>query len=455
MAEVYLAVAEGLSGFEKRVVLKRLLPQHAGDAERLAMFLDEARLCAGLRHPHIAEVYDVGQEDGDYYFVMEHVPGRDLGELLAAAPGQPLPLPEALAIGRAVAEGLHHAHEHRDGAGRLLQIVHRDVSPSNVLVGVGGEIKLIDFGVAKWAAQRTETRHGVLKGKCAYMSPEQCRAEPLDRRCDLFSLGVLLYEITTGRRPFEGANDFEVMTAVVRGTFAPPSRHRGDYPPALEAVIVQALAPARQDRPATGRALAGELDAVALRHGLTSSPAAIAGLLRGAAGSAAGTAELDEAEGPGEPGEAPRRTALARTATDHSTAAPTPIWARPRRLVVGVLAGLAAAALATAGVRLVARDRAPPSRARKIAPAAPAGRPEAVVGQAGVHPESSSGAAPASAAGSGGGRGEPGGAGEGAKARAEGSRGRNARARKPSPVPAAPATAAPMRVWDPDSPTPP
>src|SRR2546423_7529338 len=124
MAEVYLAVAEGLSGFEKRVVLKRLLPERAREPEALAMFLDEARLCAALRHPHIAEVYDVGADDGEYFFALEHVPGHDLRALLEAAPGVPLPLPEALAIARAVAEGLHHAHDQRDGEGRLLEIIH-------------------------------------------------------------------------------------------------------------------------------------------------------------------------------------------------------------------------------------------------------------------------------------------------------------------------------------------
>src|SRR3954452_12385271 len=261
MAEVYLAVAEGLSGFEKRVVVKRLLPQHGREGELVAMFLDEARLVASLRHPNIGEVYDVGAEGSDYFFAMEHIPGRDVRDLLSARYGEPLPLAEALAVVTGVAEGLHHAHEQRDEEGRLLDIVHRDVSPSNVLVSMSGQVKLIDFGVAKWGAQRTETRHGVLKGKCAYMSPEQCRAEPLDRRSDVFSLGVLLYEITTGRRPFEGANDFEVMTAVVRGEPPAPSRRREGYPAELEVLIVQALAARREDRPPTARALADGLGA--------------------------------------------------------------------------------------------------------------------------------------------------------------------------------------------------
>src|SRR3954447_17549188 len=237
MAEVYLAVAEGLSGFEKRVVIKRLLPQHAKEGELLAMFLDEARLVATLRHPNIGEVYDVGAEGSDYFFAMEHIAGRDVRDLLSARYAEPLPLAEALAVVTGVAEGLHHAHEQRDEEGRLLDIVHRDVSPSNVLVSISGQVKLIDFGVAKWGAQRTETRHGVLKGKCAYMSPEQCRPEPLDRRSDVFSLGVLLYEITTGARPLGGENGFETMTAIVNGAVEAPSARWAGYPLGLEPIV--------------------------------------------------------------------------------------------------------------------------------------------------------------------------------------------------------------------------
>ncbi len=264
MAEVYLAVAEGLSGFEKRVVCKRLLPQHARDPELVTMFLDEARLVARLGHPNIAEVYDVGQAGDDYFFAMEQIDGCDLRELLRAH--ALLPLADAATIVAAVAEGLHHAHEQ--------EVVHRDVSPSNVLVGRDGRVKLIDFGVAKWTAQRTETRQGVLKGKCAYMSPEQCRAGHLDRRSDLFSLGVLLYEVTTGTRPFEGDNDFEVMNAIVAGRFEPPSKRRANYPEELEAIVTEALRPAREERFQTAAKMVTRLRALEL--GPANLPALVA-----------------------------------------------------------------------------------------------------------------------------------------------------------------------------------
>jgi serine/threonine protein kinase len=447
MAEVYLAVAEGLSGFEKRVVIKRLMRQHARNPELVAMFLDEARLCAVLRHPHIAEVYDVGHEDGDYFFAMEHVAGRDLGDLLAAAHGAPLPLPEALAIAKAVAEGLHHAHEQRDGDGRLMEIVHRDVSPSNVLVGRAGDVKLIDFGVAKWATQRTETRHGVLKGKCAYMSPEQCRAEPLDRRSDVFSLGVLLYEITTGRRPFEGANDFEVMTAVVRGLPAPPSRGSAGYPLALETLILRALAPDRADRPATALALADDLAALAAAQGLTSTPAAIAHLLAAAFGPELDT--TDHAEAPGdEPApldeSAPLAIAVSRTATDHVAAsAQGPPRAHPSRRRTVVLVGIASAALASVALGLAARDRSRPPTAGATSPIRAArapGLPARARAPDAMTTATNPTTAPAPTS-------EPPHPGPA-----------RSHKRPPSPITATPALPEPapsIKVWDPDSPTPP
>jgi serine/threonine protein kinase len=329
MAEVYLAVAEGLSGFEKRVVVKRLLPQHGREGELLAMFLDEARLVATLRHPNIGEVYDVGAEGSDYFFAMEHIPGRDVRDLLAARSGEPLPLSEALAIVMGVAEGLHHAHEQRDEQGQSLEIVHRDVSPSNVLVSVTGQVKLIDFGVAKWGAQRTETRHGVLKGKCAYMSPEQCRAEPLDRRSDVFSLGVLLYEITTGGRPFSGDNDFETMTAIVRGSVEAPSARWPGYPPGLEPIVLRALSPRREDRFATAQELARVLGELAAGQGLAPSAAGLAALLSQTFGDeATGAVGADRSAGHEVSSTAdtgrPSSVALDRTATDHQAPAVIP-----------------------------------------------------------------------------------------------------------------------------------
>ncbi len=260
-AEVYLAAAEGLAGFSKQVVVKHLFPEHAREPALVSMFLDEARLGAMLRHPHIVEVYDIGSEGGEYFIAMEHVPGHDLRDLLNARPGEPLPLPAALAVVQAVAAGLHHAHEQRDARGQLLGVVHRDVSPANVLLGWDGAVKLSDFGVAKWAEQRSRTEQGTLKGKLSYMSPEQCRGQDLDRRSDVFALGVLLYELTTGDKPFRAASDFETLSAIVAGRYDAPAEEQPGYPPALAAIVRRALEVDRDQRFPDAAALAAALGA--------------------------------------------------------------------------------------------------------------------------------------------------------------------------------------------------
>ena len=225
MAEIFLArlPGVGIEGFEKLVVLKRILPQHALDPELLRMFLDEARLSATLTHPHVTEVYDVGSDDDAPFFAMEYVHGANVRELLRAqsrktgSDGAALPLEHAIAIVAGAAAGLHYAHDRTGPGGEPLQIVHRDVSPSNVLVSYDGAVKVSDFGIAKWAYQRTRTQEGTLKGKFAYMSPEQCRARPVDRRSDVFALGSILYELTTGTAPFAGASDLDILNQIATG----------------------------------------------------------------------------------------------------------------------------------------------------------------------------------------------------------------------------------------------
>ena len=238
MAEIYLAQASGLEGFEKLIVIKRILPQHALDPQLRRMFLDEARLMATLTHPHITQVYDVGNDGDAPFFAMEYVHGANLREIMhaaARASGQDhaareLPLQHALAILTAAAAGLHFAHEQTGPKGEPLHIVHRDVSPSNVLVTYGGSVKVSDFGIAKWSSQRTQTQEGALKGKFAYMSPEQCRGVALDRRSDVFALGTLLYELTTGNPPFRAASDYEILNRIVNGELPPPTLADGAVP---------------------------------------------------------------------------------------------------------------------------------------------------------------------------------------------------------------------------------
>ena len=195
MAEIYLARIRGTAGFEKLVVLKRILPNVAEDPTFVHMFLDEARLAATLQHPNIADVYDVGDADGVYFFTMEYVHGQDVRAIKIASrkSGEPVPVAIALAIVYGIASALDYAHTRKGPDGLPLGLVHRDVSTSNILVSYDGAVKLVDFGIARAAGAQHKTLTGTLKGKIPYMSPEQCKGLPLDARSDLFSLGVVLY----------------------------------------------------------------------------------------------------------------------------------------------------------------------------------------------------------------------------------------------------------------------
>ncbi|MBV1862661.1 MAG: serine/threonine protein kinase, partial [Nannocystaceae bacterium] len=243
MAEIFLARAQAMHGFEKQVVLKRILPQHASSEDFIRMFLAEARLAATLHHPNIVQVYDIGEEGGAYFFTMEYIQGEDLRRMVRAARRKqtPIPLAHILHIIMGMAGGLHHAHEKIGSDGLPLGIVHRDVSPSNVLVTYEGDVKVVDFGIAKAAAAQNSTIAGTLKGKIPYMSPEQCRGEAVDRRSDIFSIGTLLWELTTGKRLFAGENEFAILNRVAKADVPPPSSVRPEYPPELEAIVMRAL----------------------------------------------------------------------------------------------------------------------------------------------------------------------------------------------------------------------
>src|SRR3954452_20431852 len=293
MAEIYLArlLGVGIEGFERLVVLKRILPQHALDPELLRMFLDEARLSATLTHPHITEVYDVGSDGDAPFFAMEYVHGANLRELMRAharSAGQapaavvPLELGHAIEIVAAAAAGLHYAHDRLGPGGEALGIVHRDVSPSNVLVSYDGAVKVSDFGIAKWAFQRTRTQEGTLKGKFAYMSPEQCRARPVDRRSDIFALGAILYELTTGSAAFAGASELDILNQIATGRAAPPAwpAAMGTYPPALSQIVLRALAPEPADRFQTMQELQIALESFARAAGVALSTVALASYLQ-------------------------------------------------------------------------------------------------------------------------------------------------------------------------------
>ena len=262
MAEVHLARAAGLEGFQKLVVLKRILPHLSADPEFVRMFLAEARLAAILDHPNVVQVFDIGKENRDYFFTMEYVYGENLHTLLKVVRrrGEALPLEHALTVGIGAASGLHYAHERVGFDGMPLQIVHRDVSPTNVMITYDGCVKMADFGIAKVTSRTDVTRAGIRKGKVPYMSPEQCRAEPLDRRSDVFAIGIALYECTTMQRLFEGDNEFGVMNRIVNGDVPLPSTKREGYPKELERIVMKALARDRDKRYATGAELAADLE---------------------------------------------------------------------------------------------------------------------------------------------------------------------------------------------------
>jgi hypothetical protein len=256
MAEVFLARAEGAGGFSRQVVLKRLDAAIARDPDAVTLFLDEARTASRLHHQHIAQVFDFGHDDDGYFLAMEYLDGADARALVRAATTG-IAIPAAVAIVSAAALGLHHAHE--------LAVIHRDVTGGNVFVTYDGAVKVIDFGIARAADRTTRTRDGLVRGTVVYMSPEQVQGFVLDPRSDLFSLGVVLYELVTGRRPFDdpGNSDLVVMKRIEAGVHTSPRALRSDLPAALDDLIERLLDVDPALRPASGEALAIALDAIA------------------------------------------------------------------------------------------------------------------------------------------------------------------------------------------------
>jgi hypothetical protein len=260
MAELYLAARRSPAGPAELVAIKRMLPHLGWDPEFVRMFLEEVRIAASLQHPNIVRVVDFGVGEGGHYLAMEYLHGRTLRAVQRSIREHgPLPLSFAVGTVIEVAVGLHAAHEHRDTDGNPVEVVHRDVSPSNVMVAFDGRVKLLDFGIARVTEQTQQTRAGTLKGKVGYMSPEQCRGERVDRRSDVFGLGILLYELTVGRRAFYADNDYAVIGKVADGDYMRPGRAVEGFPAALEAVIARALEVEAERRYPTAAVLVEEL----------------------------------------------------------------------------------------------------------------------------------------------------------------------------------------------------
>jgi serine/threonine-protein kinase len=255
MATVYLGRLMGSGGFSRTIAIKRLHPQFAKDPEFVTMFLDEARLAARIRHPNVVPTLDVVASKGEVFLVMEYVQGESLSRLARAlkARGERVPVPILLRIMSDALQGLHAAHEARDERGIPLDIVHRDVTPQNILVGIDGVGRLLDFGVAKAAGRAHTTREGQIKGKLGYMAPEQLTGSGVTRQTDVYAASVVLWEMLAGQRLFAGGSEVDVIAKLLKRDIQPPSRFASGIPPSLDDVVMRGLALAVEDRFATAR----------------------------------------------------------------------------------------------------------------------------------------------------------------------------------------------------------
>jgi hypothetical protein len=250
MAAVHVGRLAGEGGFARTVAVKRLHPQFALDPDFVAMFLDEARLAARIRHPNVVPTVDIVTSEGELFLVMEYVEGESLAALLRALrqKGERPPVDLVAGTLAQALQGLHAAHEARNDLGEPLGIVHRDVSPQNLLVGVDGVVRVLDFGVAKALGKQHTTREGQLKGKLGYLAPEQVLGHPVTRQSDVFAASVVLWEALTGRRLFSAETEGRVLQSILEGGSVPPSRHAPEVPEALDRVVMRGLAKEPADR---------------------------------------------------------------------------------------------------------------------------------------------------------------------------------------------------------------
>ncbi|WP_240357125.1 protein kinase domain-containing protein [Myxococcus eversor] len=263
MAELFLAFTSGPGGFRKFVAVKQILPDIKKDEQFVQMFLDEARITAAFSHANIGQVFDLGEDGGELYLAMEFLPGQNLEQVVKAAARQQYALPLGF-IGRVIRDtclGLHYAHHFTDPSGRPVSVVHRDVSPKNVMLTYDGVVKVIDFGIAKARGRLGRTQVGTVKGTSGYMSPEQVRGQGMDGRSDLFSVGVMLHEMLTGQRLFNGPHEAAVMLQIVEANVVSPRAGNPDIPEAMDAVVMRALSRDVAQRFASGREMARAIEA--------------------------------------------------------------------------------------------------------------------------------------------------------------------------------------------------
>src|SRR3954453_577842 len=250
MAEVFIGKAFGVEGFEKILAIKKILPTMAEDEEFITMFIDEARISVQLNHANVVHIHELGKHDEAFFIAMEYVSGRDLRTILERYRRRKeiMPTAQAVYVGSKICEGLDYAHRKKDARGQEMHIIHRDVSPQNILCSYEGEVKIIDFGIAKAANRSQKTQAGILKGKFGYMSPEQVRGLPIDRRSDIFAVGVILYEMLTGEKLFVGESDFSTLEKVRNAEVPTPRQFNPNIPAGLEKVLMKSLAREAEDR---------------------------------------------------------------------------------------------------------------------------------------------------------------------------------------------------------------
>ncbi len=243
MAELYRAKIIGVQGFEKLIAVKRILPHLTTEDELITSFIDEAKLAALLNHPNIVQIYDFGHMESSYFLAMEYLIGKDLRFIAKRSNerGLPIGLEHTLFIASRLCSALEYAHNLKDFQGKPLHLVHRDISPQNVFITYDGQVKIVDFGIAKAASQSTMTQVGMIKGKVAYMSPEQAEGKAIDHRSDIFAAGIVLYEMLTGHRMLEG-DTLTILTRLREGQYVPPGDAIKDLPPKLKSILDRALA---------------------------------------------------------------------------------------------------------------------------------------------------------------------------------------------------------------------
>ncbi len=330
MAEVYKARMVGMEGFQKTVAIKRILSNLTDSEEFVRMFIDEAKLAAQLNHNNIIHIYDLGKVDRSHYIAMEFIEGRDLRSILGDChdTGRRMPIPLALYVTALLASALDYAHKKRDFENRDLGLVHRDVSPQNVLISHDGDVKLCDFGIAKAASKASQTRAGALKGKLQYMSPEQAWGKNIDHRSDIFSLGLVLYEMLTSQKVFAGDSELSVLEQVRDPVIAAPSSHNPEIDAEIDRIVFKALHADREERYQSADELHSDLEGVLREQQAAPDRAAIAAFLSELVGgppAQAGAADSGGAKPPAKP------PAAGRAPTFEVTPPPGPARGRAGR----------------------------------------------------------------------------------------------------------------------------